>query len=68
MNMLMNDRSTWIHLKAFLDNMMSFRISLFIKKDQKLLSSQDYTKVLQQNLTVSNYMGHQIYHVLTVID
>ena len=30
----------------------------FYKKEQKLSSSQDFTKVLQQNLTVSNYMGH----------
>jgi len=40
----------------------------FYEKEQKLLSSQNFTKVLQQNLTVSNYIGHKIYHMLTVID
>ena len=30
----------------------------FYKKEQKLSSSQDFTKMLQQNLTVSNNMGH----------
>jgi len=30
----------------------------FYKKEQKLLSCLDQTKVLQQNLTVSNYKGH----------
>ena len=34
---------------------------------QKVINSQDLSDNTS-SLTVSNYMGHQIYHVLTVID
>ena len=58
MNMLMNDQGTWIHLKVFFRQRDEFQNFSFYKKEQKLWSIQDHAKVLQQNLTISNYMGH----------
>ena len=53
--------------QGFLDNMVSSEL-LILYKEQSFHLAKVIQKVLQENLTIPNYMGHQVYHVLTVID